>query len=392
MTPDEDPRSVNARSAGGCRPLAGVRALTIHRDLDLQRGGGVPRGILKRVAVLKELGADVEVWGLRGGERMAEQLEALGVPWKVVGVSGRTLAVGSARKLARMLAEHLPDVIQTHLYHASVQTAAAKLLGAPGKLIWTMHSPPPKFTRRMMLRLLMGAAHKIVFVSPVTAQQWRERVGVPEDKIFVLPNAVDTERFRPGIDVGDLAEELGLTDAEPVILCVARVDFRHKAQDKLLEIFQARIARDLPRAALVFVGGGPHLEELRQAARQSAVADRVRVLGVRYDVHRLMALADIFVLPSYYESDPNVIKEAAAAGLAIVCTATEGPRVYMRPGETAELVEIGDFAAMAERIVELGLDEQRRRRLAAAARRQAEEEFSLDKYRERVLELYRMVL
>jgi glycosyltransferase involved in cell wall biosynthesis len=102
----------------------------------------------------------------------------------------------------------------------------------------------------------------------------------------------------------------------------------------------------------------------------------VRFLGVRQDVPNLLAISDLFVLPSLWEGLPNSVLEAMAAGLPVVATNVDGSPEVVVDGETGVLVPPADPVALADAICSLLQDEALRVSMAEAARTRVAECFS----------------
>jgi glycosyltransferase involved in cell wall biosynthesis len=128
----------------------------------------------------------------------------------------------------------------------------------------------------------------------------------------------------------------------------------------------------------VIVGNGVELERLRKLASDLGLAESVTFLGaVNHDVVlETLRRADIFVLPSEYESFGVATAEAMAAGLPVVVTRTTGCLDLVEDGKTGFLVPVGDPVVLASRLRELIEHPDRRRLMGMAGRRKAEREFS----------------
>ena len=185
------------------------------------------------------------------------------------------------------------------------------------------------------------------------------------ESIEVLHCGVDVERFHPGRRAEEgagLRRELGISLEQPLVLFVGG-GFRRKGVDSLIDIWR----REPPAgAALVVVGGDPHLEAHMRAAR--SLPGPVIFTGPRTDTERFYAAADLFTLPSLYEGCPVSILEALASGVPVVTSrATGAPEILSGPLAELLVDDPRDAAALAERM-RVGLDPARRRELAEAAR------------------------
>lgn len=174
--------------------------------------------------------------------------------------------------------------------------------------------------------------------------------GVAAEKIAVIPNAVDTELFRPG-DRAAARAALGIGADEP--LCVSVGNLLHvKRHDVLLQAFHT-IKRKHPTASLVIIGGEAHEPgtpvALRKLSAELGLQQAVRFLGKvpAHVVVQWLHAADVFTLASDREGCCNAVLEALAVGVPVVATAAGDNAQYVKPGQNGLLTAIGDSQALA---------------------------------------------
>ena len=163
--------------------------------------------------------------------------------------------------------------------------------------------------------------------------------------------------------------ELDLPEGEVVALVLGELEPRKDPLTAARAAIQAR-ERGAPLTLLV-AGSGPLANELAALA-----GDAVRPLGYRTDPQRLLAAADIFMLPSEREGLSFAVLEAMATGLALVVA--DGPGNPEAVGEAGLVLPAGDAEAFATTLAELAADPERRAQLGAAARARAAERFTLE--------------
>ena len=216
--------------------------------------------------------------------------------------------------------------------------------------------------------VLSRCLHRHVAVSRHVAGRLRDRLGVPDAKITVIPNAVEARVAVARDDA--LRAQLGVGGGRALVLTVARLE-EQKGITHLLDA-----AASLPEAVFAIAGEGPERARLVAKAASLGVADRVRWLGHRDDVPYLLACADLFVLPSLNEGLPLAAMEAMLAGVPIVATDAGGTGEIVRNGATGLLVAPADPRALSEAIRTMLGDRARAMRLATAARELIEREHS----------------
>jgi len=201
--------------------------------------------------------------------------------------------------------------------------------------------------------------------------------GVPEDRVFMMPYAVDNDFFRAKADeAASLREktrtDLNLAPGRPIILYAAKFEKKKRAGDLLDAYIQLSAdGVEEPKACLLFVGDG--LERPILESRVKALGwTSVKFLGFvnQTQLPRFYDLCDVFVLPSEREPWGLAVNEAMNAGKAIIVSDRVGARAdLIREGENGFVVPMGDTAMLSERLRILC---QRRETTLAMGRRSRE--------------------
>ena len=169
----------------------------------------------------------------------------------------------------------------------------------------------PCYTR-LLYRLLYRRADRVICQTQSMADDLARELGVPENRLAVLPNPVDVDEVRASIGLNPSPQ----TSPGPRLLAVGRLA-AEKGFDLLLRAMVS-VRKEFPKARLLIAGEGPE---------ETALKDLSRVLGLDATVHfagyidrpwTLFPTATLFVLPSRHEGLPNALLEAAAGGLPIV--------------------------------------------------------------------------
>jgi glycosyltransferase involved in cell wall biosynthesis len=228
---------------------------------------------------------------------------------------------------------------------------------------------------RAVERILFGHSDGLFVVSRALRDYALER-GADPARVFVLPNGVDTRRFRPGESRAAVRARLGFRVGAPVIGFAGSLKPWH-GTDLLLEAFAAarRIYRD---ARLLIIGDGPEAEPLRSQARRLGLDGAALFTGAvpHGDVPELLGAMDVAVapyrrVPEFYFS-PLKLYEYMAAGLPTIASDAGDIAEVVRDGENGLLVEPDDPAALGATLLRLLGDAALRARLGRAARLQAE--------------------
>jgi glycosyltransferase involved in cell wall biosynthesis len=205
--------------------------------------------------------------------------------------------------------------------------------------------------------------------------------------VTVIRNGRDLSQFRPATrsEAAAARATLGLTD-EQTILMLARFSVE-KGHELLIDSLRLIAAR-WPRLTVLLAGDGPFEAEIKAQCEHYGLARNVRFLGYRSDSERLLAAADVVVLPSMVEGLPLVGVEALAAARPVVATAVGGTPEVVINGETGMLVPPDDPATFGKALDLLLSDPELRARLGARGRELAEKCFDVRTQIQRTTDLY----
>jgi len=245
-----------------------------------------------------------------------------------------------------------PDLVDSHYAYPDGAAAAmlAKSLGVP--YVVTVRGSDLEVLARGGRREAIGrtlrGARAVVAVSRSLERRAIE-LGAAPDRVHVVPNGVDTSRFRPA-DRALARRTLGLPERGALLLAVARLD-PVKGLDFLLEAVAALRARDGASGAILrIVGEGPERHSLEAAIHRLGLAGSAFLGGAETPERLPMwyAAADVLCLTSHSEGCPNVVNEALACGRPVVATSVGGVPELVREGENGWLIPERDPALAAE--------------------------------------------
>ena len=348
--------------------MSADRPFTVVHYSDSESFGGTERAMLQLLA-----GLDRKRWrpvlfhaDVPGAAQLAQEAAALGVAIRPVArVTRPARGVASLPSLARALRRESAAVFHAHqtwslsCRYGIVAAALARVPAVVASAQLFLEMPPLRGID-LQHSLLSRCLDRHVAVSRYVASRLRDRFDVPAVKISVVPNAVALRDPVPR-DIRLRAEVAG-DETTPLVLTVARLD----AQKGLVHLLET--AAIMPDTVFAIAGDGADRSALEAQAASLGVASRVRFLGHRRDVPALLAIADVFVLPSLYEGLPLSVLEAMAAGVPVVATAIGGTDEVVRDGETGTLVAPGDARALAAGIRSMLSSRDRAARLAEAGR------------------------
>lgn len=346
--------------------------------------------ILRKAVVSEILNRDIDVrlCLISGGGAIADELKSAGVTVDELGSSRSVYNPLTTWKLARYFKKTKPEIVQSSQFNSNFHTRiAAKLAGVPvvvceehGLYHWK------GWWHRLADRLLSRWCDKIVAVSKAVYEFNVEKIGIPEQKIEILSNCLNTERLPLTKSREEIRSEFGFAPDSFVLGHVGSLR-EEKAHDVLLQAF-ALLRVEKPEAKLLLVGDGPLKTQLKQLVETLGLSEAVFFAGERPDVSNLLKAMDIFAFPSRNESLGIALLEAMFIGVPVVATRTGGIPEIVTEGVTGLLVEVEDVEGLYRVIQRLSGDDELRSSLADAARQYVFENHSPQEYADKLLKLH----
>lgn len=294
-----------------------------------------------------------------------------------------------------------PDVIHAHLHEGAVLgMILSRWFHIPmifdvqgsltGELIahkFPLVKPPLDKFWYALERWIDNQADMVVVQSTEMRREVEERFGVPEEKIVMTYDGVNTGVFKPGERDPELVKRFGIPRDKKTIVYLGGLS-PHKGVDILLEAFP-RVLKEVPDAHLLLMGY-PHEDEYRAKIQDMGLSASAQVTGrVPYEeAPRYLTLGDIAVAPKRSQTEANgKIYNYMACGLPTVAFDTMVNRDIL--GELGVYVSgLNDVAALAERIIWLLKNDTQRKQLAEQVRAKAVKDYSWDNVAKRLLMAY----
>jgi glycosyltransferase involved in cell wall biosynthesis len=326
--------------------------------------GGTQRQALELARRLDPSRFQVEVWRLATGDELAPLARDWGIALVRLGRQERVGPAALARLWLRLKQQPVdllmaltvvPNIwgrVLGRLARVPVIVGNCRGGGAP----WRQHE-----------RWLWGLAHHLVCNSRALSRVLTLDCGVPEARLSVIPNGVDTDYFQPAPEAP--------RPYPGVVLCVARM-VPDKDHETLIRAF-ALAAPAFPQAQLWLVGDGPGLAASQHLAAAALPPGSFRFIPPQADLRPQFRQAGLLALSSRTEALPNVVLEAMAAGLPVAATAVGGVPELVTPGQTGWLAAAGDVPGLAGALGRLLGSPEQCRTFGRAGRQRVERDFSL---------------
>lgn len=363
------------------------RPLRIAMMLESDGPGGAEVMVLRLADELRRRGHFVLPIGPAGKTGwLADQFQRHGFTPEVYHLRA-PLDPRGVRDLLLLFRRYRIDVVHSNEFTMAVYGAAAsRIIGLPQ--VVTMHgglTVCKALRRRVALRWAMRSASRTVMVSQATRTQFSQDLGIDERELTVIPNGVPVQRGDPT----GVRKEFGIESGECVLLAVGNLE-THKGHHVLLEALSL-LERERPAPwRLIIAGGrgGAQGDNLVAQIAQSGLGDRVKIALNRTDIPDLLALSDVFVMPSLWEGLPLALLEAMVSKKAIIASATGGIPEAITDGVEGILIPPGEAPALAEALRVMIHDPQRRSAFAEAALVRAEANFTVRVMADRYERLY----
>jgi len=365
-----------------------IRRMRILQICSARQIGGGERHLADLANGLTRRGHDVFA-ALNPSSPLRSELSSVAEQNIVQAPMRNALNVSSALKLARFVSENRIQIIHAHVAR-DYPLAALVARRSSARLILTRHVLfPMKRTHKLTLR----RTNRVIAVSQAVAEGLRAQRIFSEEKIVLIHNGIDVDRFARGredrfTNNKDAGQNLRVGMIGHLAPIKGQEDFIRAA---------AIVYRQRRDVGFVIAGedksrSGEHRQRIERLIAELNLDQRVSLIGWVDDVAKLLPDFDLYVSPSRSEPFGLSIVEAMAAGVPVIATASEGAREIIDDQQTGRLVPIGDVEALADAISGLLADPELRERLTAEAQCRVRERFSLERMLDDTEDVYGEVL
>ena len=270
------------------------------------------------------------------------------------------------------------DLVHVHyaIPHAISAYLARQMIPGGLKVITTLHGTDitlvglePSFLP--VMKFSIEQSDGVTAVSRFLREKTTTNYGI-EKEITVIPNFVDTEKYRR-IHRDDVRAQFASKD-EKILIHVSNFRAVKRVPD-VIRIF-AEVRRKIP-ARLIIVGDGPDRSACEILVHELNLEEYVRFLGKQLELVPILSCADLMLMPSQSESFGLSALEAMACEVPVVSSSVGGLPELQVHGETGYIAEIGDIDRMARYAVELLTNDARHALFSAACRARAVNQFDV---------------
>lgn len=301
----------------------------------------------------------------------------------------------SARKLGRYVRERKIEIVHAHLARDYPLAVFAARRNSGCKLVLTRHV---LFPLNRLHSITLSSVARVIAVSGAVARALRGQALLPAERVVVVPNGIDVQRFQQAASQSarDTFRRLWNVSEDGLLIGTVGEIKSLKGHEEFLRAAAIIVSR-YPKAQLLIAGvdsssGRKHLATLESLIAELNLARSVRIVGWVGDLSSLYGALDVFVSASHTESFGLAIAEAMASGVPVVATETEGAKEIITNGDTGLLVPIADAPALATAVLGLLENKSKRDHLRESGRQRINERFSLERMVAETEKIYRAVL
>lgn len=359
--------------------------------------GGAERQVVEMVKRFDPKRVQVKVCSLSNKVPLADQL-----PPDMLHIIGkrRRKDLSVIPRVASFLRRESFDLVHSFLTEAEfVSRLAAPLAGWPAVVASERNSDYSYSPLQLLALRWTKPLFKAMIANSRAGKRFNvDHIGVPDSKIHVVHNGIDTEKFAscPG-DKANIRERLGLKQEVPIVAMVG--NFKKQKGHEVFLRMAGRLAKNIGNVEFAVIGGvsqakesKEYHDEMRSLVESLDLKDRCHFLGALGDMSGVYNGFDLTALLSYHEGTPNVVLESFSCGVPVVVSDVADNAYIVENGKSGYVVDSGDWESAAGRAEEILRDRDFARELGLHGRDRVKNEFSLERVVERVTTIYEETL
>lgn len=313
---------------------------------------------------------------VRGHGPIGKQLEKNGVPVQYLEFKN-IFDLGVIYRFYKVVRKIQPDILVTYLIHADLYGRVFGRLFNIKKIVsskrgsllqWEWLSFFDKLTKSLVTHYLVQ--------TEAARSEWMGKLNLFDKKRFtIIPNGINAKQFNIKIDKDLKKQEISIPTNSFVISCISRLRIG-KGHEYLLEAFES-VYRTNKGSTLLIVGDGERELPLKEQIQSYSSKNAIKFLGNRSDIPEILAITDIFILPTEKEGMSNAIIEAMTSGVPVITTDIEENRCLIKNGLTGILFQRNSAPSLEQKLKLLQSNQRIRKQLSARAREEALRNFDI---------------
>jgi len=299
--------------------------------------------------------------------------------------------LATAGKIKALWKKEQADILHPHQYSPYFYTVTSALFTKRPKIIFTEHGrffpDRARFKRVAFNQIARNYTDEVVAVCEYSKEALVKFEGFAEDRVKVIYNGIQIEKFFGGFDIVAKRASLGLSQDDKVVGAIGRI-CPEKNYQMLIKAF-AEVKKNEKRSKLVIVGDGESRDELALLARSMNLAADVLFLGERQDASELIRVFDVFAMSSDSEGASLVLLEAMASSIPAVVTRAGGNPELVLDDQTGILVDRNDHKQFSRAILNILGNPRLQKSMQESGRRQIADKFLFGDMLNKYVELYK---
>ena len=286
------------------------------------------------------------------------------------------------------------DIVHTHSSKPGVVGRLGAFLAGVPIIVHTIHGFPfhdfmPAVERRTLVvieRLMASISAALLFVSS-RDKNYANQLGIrARHESSTIYNGIDFSPFRVRHDRAEVRRSMGFAKKDIIVGFSGRLS-EQKGVTILVEGFSRAFRKD-PRLHLLLIGDGPLRSQLENQIQSLNIADNVTILGYRSDIARLLAVVDVFLMPSLWEGLSRSLGEAMYSRIPVIATDVGGTADAVRPGETGVLIPPNDSGAIERELISFLKRNKGRKQMVERAYRWSRKAFDISTMQRKISAFY----
>lgn len=357
------------------------RILFLITDLNM---GGTEKVVFETVTRIDKNRFQPVVVSFKKNGTYAQRIREAGIPVETLDLHGVPWLfpikfLSALFRLARRAKKERISLIHAFLFQANIIAKIVGKLSAVPVIVSHRGFEKPGSWKYLLERLTNRWARAILVNSDALRREVSRQLKLPREAIRTVYNGVEVDAGPAG-DRDGLIKEFSLRETDVIVVSVGRLHpvkgFQHLIEAAALTRHRGPGGR---RIVFLIAGDGPDRAALNELTFARDMSRRIVLCGWRDDTRRIVAGADIFVLPSLAEGFPNAVLEAMAMGKPVIASSVGGVPEMIDNANSGMLVPPANVPALAERIALLAADPELRAKLGANARSKVISTFTMDR-------------
>lgn len=361
------------------------RIKVIHLVEDLKVGG--QEKVIATIATgLDSKKFDVEIWCLARGGDVADWLRQSGISVRILNLSTYHRPLNIAR-LALRLRRSRADIVHSHGNFAGTFGRLATILAGIRQAVMHVHTSDINLSRRHILieKFLSCFTCRIICVSRSVQNFIKNIESIPVGKTCVIYNGAARLSGQDGKPIS--RSIWGFSAQDCLVVSVGSL-VENKGHRILIDAMRMLVPVN-PTLRLLIVGDGPLRSELEEQVGRFKLSEHIKFTGIVKDIHPVLALADIFVLPTRFREGLSMaVLEALQHGLPVISSLIGGIPEAVEHDCSGLLVPPGDARELKAAIAKLAADGNLRQVMGRTGQKLYEERFTVEKMLSQIESLY----